>query len=116
MSSKQNSQPNDVEAQPPPETSDIADADTEAYPAFDRGGRPGQVFHFQRFGLSYGTDDKGHAASLVLSVLVLFSLVLLFVLGSLVDRSWIADALEILGFAFTFVAGVAVGKSSQKDA
>lgn len=66
---------------------------------------------FDRFGLKYGTDDKGHAAAIILSILLLFLLGCLFALGTLCDCSWISDALQILGTAFTFVAGVAVGKS-----
>jgi len=79
--------------------------------AFIPGGAPNQVFMFDRLGLKYGTDDKGHAASLILSVLLLALLLCLFFLGTLCDPPWISDALQIIGTAFTFVAGVAVGKS-----
>ena len=78
---------------------------------FIKGGAPNQIFMFDRFGLKYGTDDKGHAASIILSVLLLFLLGGLFILGAIVDRPWFPDAIKILGTTFTFVAGVGVGKS-----
>jgi len=78
------------------------------------GGAPNQVFKFERWGLSYGTDDKGHAAAIILSVLIVCLLALIFIGGLFVERAWIADALKFLGTAFTFVAGVAIGKSSNK--
>jgi hypothetical protein len=80
---------------------------------FFPGGAPNQVFMLDRFGFKYGTDDKGHAAAIILSVLLLALLGCLIVLGTFFDRSWIPDALQILGTAFTFVAGVAVGKSLE---
>lgn len=106
--------PKPVIAKPPPAASSIPDRDTTKNPAFHEGGGDGQVFHFKIWGLSYGTDDKGHAASLILSVLILVALIALFGFGTLVDRAWMPDALKILGTAFTFVAGVAVGKSVEK--
>lgn len=99
---------------PPPAASTIPDDATKKNPAFHKGGGDGQVFHFKLWGLSYGTDDKGHAASLILSVLILISLMALFALGTIVERSWMSDALKLLGTAFTFIAGVAVGKSIGK--
>ena len=80
---------------------------------FFPGGAPNQVFMLDRFGFKYGTDDKGHAAAIILSVFLLVLLGCLFVLGTLFDRSWIPDAVQILGTAFTFVAGVAIGKSIE---
>ena len=79
--------------------------------SFFEGGAPGQVFMVDWAGIKYGTDDKGHAAAVILSVLLLILLGGVVVLGSIFDRSWIPAALQILGPAFTFVAGVAVGKS-----
>lgn len=90
------------------------DADTNKNPAYTDGGAPNQVLHFQWAGISYGTDDKGHAAALILSVLLLLLLVLLFIIGAIVDRAWISDALKILVPALTFVAGVAIGQNKPK--
>lgn len=78
------------------------------------GGAPNQVFKFERWGLAYGTDDKGHAAAIILSVLMVCLLAVIFVIGLVVERSWIPDALKLIGTAFTFVAGVAIGKSGSK--
>ena len=80
--------------------------------SFFEGGAPNQIFLFDRWGVKYGTDDKGHAASIILAVLLLKLLACLFVLGTIWDRDWIVDALQILGTAFTLVAGVAIGKSA----
>lgn len=113
MSSSKSSQGSEPIALPPPEASDFPDEATSKNPAFDKGGGPGQVFHFERFGISYGTDDKGHAAALILSVLLLLLILVLFIVGVFSEGDWISDALKILGPAFTFVAGVAVGKSSR---
>ena len=115
MSSRENFQPENIESKSPPESPPDPDADTRKGPGFDQGGRPGQVFHFRKFGISYGTDDKGHAAAIILSVLTLISLIILFIIGSIFDRDWIGDALKILGTTFTLVTGIAVGKSSHKD-
>ena len=86
---------------------------TDILPDFSLVGAPNQVFMLDRFGFKYGTDDKGHAAAIILSVFLLVLLGCLFVLGTLFDRSWIPDAVQILGTAFTFVAGVAIGKSIE---
>lgn len=87
------------------------DLRTAQFPFFE-GGAPNQIFMFDRWGVKYGTDDKGHAASIILSVLLLILLSCLFVLGTIWDRDWIVDAIQILGTAFTLVAGVAIGKST----
>ena len=57
--------------------------------------------------------DKGHAASIILSTTLLILLLVLFLIGAFVERPWIADALTIIGTAFTFTAGVAIGKGSE---
>ena len=111
MSSKQSSTPDPVVAKPPPEASTVPDEDTKQNPAFHEGGGPGQVFHFRRWGISYGTDDKGHAAALILSALLLAVFLIVILAGIVADRNWIPDALQIVGTSFTFVAGVAVGQS-----
>lgn len=76
---------------------------------------PEQVLHFKKGGVSYGTDDKGHAASLILSLLLGGLLAVLFLIGAFVDRSWLPDAISIVGTAFTLTAGVAIGKGSAKS-
>ena len=81
---------------------------------FFDGGAPGQIFKFERWGLSYGTDDKGHAAAIILSVAICILLAVVFAIGLIVDRTWIPDALKLLGTSLTFCAGVAIGKSAGK--
>lgn len=74
------------------------------------------MFHFQALGVSYGTDDKGHAAALLLSVSILVLILIIVVIGAwLSDRTWLVDTLKVLGSAFLIVAGIAVGKSAGKD-
>jgi hypothetical protein len=81
--------------------------------SFIEGGAPGQVFGLNWFGFKYGTDDKVHAAAVFLSVLLLVLIAFVCLLGTVVDRSWIPTTLQGLIPAFTFVAGVAVGKSIE---
>ena len=88
---------------------------TKKDPTFFNGGAPNQVFKFERWGVSYGTDDKGHAASIILSVLLVVLLAAVAFGGLFVERSWMADMMKLLGTAFTFTAGVAIGKSSNKS-
>lgn len=93
--------------------SEDPDKYTKTGPLFIPNGAPHQVFRFCRWGIEYGTDDKGHAASIILSVALLCLLLILFLLGTMVERTWIADALQLVGTAFTFTAGVAIGKGSS---
>jgi len=88
---------------------------TKKHSAFFEGGAPGQVFKFVRWGISYGTDDKGHAASIILSLIIAILLVLVLLIGAFTDRSWISDAFKLFGPIFTFVAGVAIGKSTSPE-
>lgn len=99
----------------PPAAVNSEDPDpfTQTGPLFIPNGAPHQVFRFCRWGIEYGTDDKGHAASIILSVSLLFLLLVLFGVGAFADRPWISDALKIIGTAFTFTAGVAIGKGSE---
>lgn len=115
MSSKQSLPTETFQVKPPNDQPSEPDEDTSTNPALHQGGAPGQVFHFNKWGLSYGTDDKGHAASLILSVGLLVVLIILIVCGSILKPDWVGDGLKILGTAFTFVAGVAVGKSIEKE-
>lgn len=97
----------------PPAKGNTPDKYTSQGPGFIPNGAPNQVFRFCRWGIEYGTDDKGHAASIILSTTLLILLLVLFLIGAFVERPWIADALKIIGTAFTFTAGVAIGKGSE---
>lgn len=97
------------------ETSDVPDEETQGY-GFDKGGQPGQVLHFKKFGISYGTDDKAHAAALLLSVGILCVLVFVIIIASAMfvftegeSPSWIGEVFSFLGAAFTLAVGVAIG-------
>lgn len=98
----------------PPATSDEPDKDTQKGPSYIPSGAPDQVFRIDLGWFAYGTDDKPHAASLLLSLMLGLLLLTTFVVGLFVDRSWIPDAIKILGTAFTFTAGVAIGKGGNK--
>jgi len=97
---------------PPPAVSTRPDSDTRK--AFTKGDAPHQVFHLKLGGLAYGTDDKGHAAALILSFAILVLILLTLLIGAMVDRTWIGETLKVLGSAFLIVAGIAVGKSVEK--
>lgn len=90
------------------------DKHTKKDPVFFDGAAPNQVFRLHFGFVSYGTDDKGHAASLILSIMIGILLILAFGIGAFVERTWIPDALKLLGTAFTLVAGVAIGKGSNQ--
>jgi len=92
-----------------------ADEHTRKDPIFFPGAAPNQVFRLNLHILSYGTDDKSHAAALILSIMLGILMLCLFIGRIFIDRAWIPDALQILGPAFTLVAGVAIGQSTSKD-
>lgn len=90
------------------------DKHTAVDPVFIENGAPNQVFKLSFKGVSYGTDDKGHAASIVLAVMLLALMLIFGIGGMFIERTWMPDVFKFLGTAFTFVAGVAIGKSSSK--
>jgi len=98
-----------------PNVLDEPDKFTRKDPSFIEGGAPNQVFSFEKFGIRYGTDDKKHAAALLLSLLLLVLLLVLIIGGFFSQGAWVSDALTILGTAFTFTAGVAIGQGASKD-
>lgn len=105
-----------VKIKSPPPQSDVPDFETSQNPDYSSDANAeGRVFHFNKWGIKYGVDDKGHAASIILSVVLALLLAIVFVIGAVADRSWISDAIKILGTAFTLTAGVAIGKSSSKS-
>lgn len=100
-----------LEVLPPESTPEEPDEATRTGPKFIPDGAPHQVFRLDLKWFTYGTDDKPHAASLLLSLLIGFLLLVVLLVGLVSDRTWIPDALKILGTAFTFTAGIAIGKS-----
>ena len=71
------------------------------------------MFHFDRWGIRYGVDDKGQAAAFVLSVLLIALMGFALLLGVVVERSWFGDVFKVLATALTFTVGVAIGKSGR---
>jgi|LakMenE18May11ns_1017448.scaffolds.fasta_scaffold8905558_2 hypothetical protein len=92
---------------------DTPDKDTQKAPDYTGDYADGRVFHFSKWGIKYGVDDKGQAAALVISVLLIALLGICLLAGALVDRPWIADVFKLVIPALTFTAGVAIGKSGN---
>lgn len=116
MSSRQNLQNSPKIPAPPPQPNK-PDSATKKGP-FTHGDGDGQVFHFKGLGISYGTDDKGHAASLVLSVLLFSGLLVCLGFGTWGSNStFVLEIGKVIGNAFLFVSGIAIGKSieNRKD-
>lgn len=73
---------------------------------------PERVLFFNIGFFKYGTSDKAHGASVALSGALLIMIALVAILGVIVGdvkSEWIKSLLQLLGSAFTFVAGVAIG-------
>jgi hypothetical protein len=76
-----------------------------------------RVLHINLGFFKYGTDDKAHAGAMVLSM-VLLVMIFLTGLGGFIAGvgDWTKTLLQMLGSAFTFVAGVAIGQGLSKKA
>jgi hypothetical protein len=62
----------------------------------------------------YGTDDKAHAASIALSVVLLATSIIVMTIGMFSTNTvWLEKTLTWVGGAFTFVAGVAIGRGGR---
>ncbi len=73
-----------------------------------------RVLYINIWFLRYGTNDKAHAAAIVLSMVLLLALLGLVFFGTHSgDAAWNDRAFSWLSGAFLFVAGVALGKSSS---
>lgn len=66
------------------------------------------MLHINLFIFKYGTNDKTHAAALVLSLLLFSTIVGVLIFGN--GGEWAKEAFRWLGSAFLFVSGVALGK------
>lgn len=98
-----------------PEVQSAPDKYTKQDPIFFDGGAPNQVFRLHLGFVSYGTDDKAHAASMILSIMLGLIFLGAMLVGLFVDREWVSDAIKIIGTAFTITAGVAIGKGSKSE-
>lgn len=105
---------------PPPsgDLSSTPDKYTAISPDFTGDHAHNRVLYIGTRWFRYGTDDKGHAAALVLSALLLIaalfsSLIGLAGLFSGSDAGWVDNLIGWIGNAFLFTAGIAVGKGSD---
>lgn len=74
------------------------------------------MFFFDKFGIRYGTDDKKHAASLIISFLSALILLSCLIIGVLVcDRGFVIEIAKIAGSVFLFSTGVAIGSSKSGE-
>lgn len=70
------------------------------------------MFHVKLGILSYGTDDKTHAAAMCLSLIMLLIVIICLILGAIVgENEWINRILDFIGPAFLITVGVAIGQS-----
>src|SRR3979490_1997709 len=93
----------------PPAASTIPDEYTRTQPDWTGGVAESRILHFDCRFLRYGTNDKGHAAALVLSVCLLATAVALCLSGivglySGKDAPWLTTALTWIGNGFLFTA------------
>ena len=107
---------------PPSDTPSVPDEDTAKDPDFTGPRAGNRVLHIDTNWLRYGTDDKGHAAALVLSAMLLAAAIVVGIFGVIGlfsgrDAPWIGTLLTWIGNAFLFTAGIAVGKgkAANKD-
>lgn len=74
-----------------------------------------RVFYVNLLFLRYGTNDKTHAAALILSFVLLVATVATFASGYFVEKTdWAEGATRWFGSSFLFVAGVAIGKGGRE--
>lgn len=105
---------------PPGNLSPDPDQYTAKDPDFTGDHAGNRVLHLKLPWIRYGTDDKGHAAALVLSALLLIVALIVCVIGLIGqfsghDAPWVGAILSWIGNAFLFTAGIAVGKSAESN-
>jgi hypothetical protein len=103
---------------PPSGISSFPDRYTRKSPDFTGPFAENRVFHVSTTWLKYGTDDKGHAASIILSALLLLVAILvgiMCVIGmfSGQDGKSLNALVTWIGNAFLFTAGLAIGKGGK---
>lgn len=76
-----------VVGEPVGQVPSVPDKHTKKDSVFFDGAAPNQVFRLHLGFVSYGTDDKGHAASLILSIMIGLLLMTVFSIGAFVERS-----------------------------
>lgn len=75
-----------------------------------------RVLHINLGFIKYGTNDKSHAAAIVLSIVLLLTIIgVIFIGVASPDLAWKEKIFNWLGGAFLFVSGVALGGKSNQD-
>ncbi len=102
------------EIQPPPNLSPTPDRATRrGLSDFTGKDARDRVLYINIWFFKYGTNDKAHAAAIVLSMTLLAAIIFLVFFGTRNgDSAWNDRAFNWMSGAFLFVAGVALGKSS----
>lgn len=92
------------------------DAYTLSAPDYTQPTAPERVFYINLLFFRYGTKDKAHGASVLLSLVLLITVIIVILLGLYVGPSeWLDRVFTWLGSAFLFIAGVAVGRNNENS-
>ena len=107
---------------PPPLITDgnTPDRYTAKSPDFTGPIAQNRILHIDTGIFRYGTDDKAHAAALVLSGLLLASTMVVVLAGIVQlitghDAQWLNTVATWIGNAFLFTSGIAVGRSGSSQ-
>ncbi len=99
---------------PDPGDSTEPDRYTAVAPDWTNSTAPERVFYINFGVFRYGTKDKSHGAAVLLSLMLLCTVLVVIGVGVWSGPSeWLDRVFTWLGSAFLFVAGVAVGRSSD---
>lgn len=73
-----------------------------------------RVLHINLGFFKYGTNDKAHAASIMLSLLLFVAIISVIVIGMFTSNmTWAEKAFNWLGSAFLFTTGIALGSKND---
>jgi hypothetical protein len=93
----------------PGELSEVPDKYTKSYD-YTGTDAPHRVLHLNFGFFKYGTNDKAHAAAIVLSIVLLIVTLFLVIIGMFApNAAFLEKVVTWLWNGFLFVAGVAVG-------
>ncbi len=102
---------------PPPsgELSNKPDKDTKKDLDFTGPSANKRVLYINAGIFKYGTDDKAHAASIALSMVLLAVSLIVMIVGLFSGNTqWLEKMQAWIGSAFLFVAGVAIGRGGKE--
>ena len=104
---------------PPPDgdLSDVPDSATKRALDFTGSDAENRILFVNCGFFRYGTDDKTHAAAILLSIVLLLVAILIILIGLFSSNlGWLERALSWVGTTFVFTAGVAIGRGGTKRA